>query len=162
MTLSQRRSELVITMNDVNIRKLEISDYEKIYSLWLSCRGMGLNETDDSREGIAKFLERNPDTCFAAEFDSKIIGVILCGNDGRRGYIYHLAVSEEYRHRGIASALVNEAVFALERLGIKKAALVVFSRNESGNAFWEKTGFTERTDLTYRNKAFAELVRVDT
>ena len=147
---------------NMKIRKMTIDDYNAVYSLWLSCKGMGLNDVDDSEEGIKRFLDRNPETCFVAEWDSSIVGVIIVGNDGRRGYIYHTAVHPDYRHRGIASALTEKAIAALDSLGISKAALVVFGRNEAGNAFWEKMGFTERTDLVYRNKSIKELKRIDT
>lgn len=69
-----------------------INDYNEIYDLWLSCKGMGLNDVDDSESGIARFLARNPATCFVAEKDGRLVGVIRAGNDGRRGYIYHTAV----------------------------------------------------------------------
>ena len=144
------------------IKKLTIDDYDKMYALWLSCKGMGLNDTDDSREGIRRFLDRNPDTCFGAFEADMLIGVILAGNDGRRGFIYHTAVSHEYRGNGVGTALVNAALEALGRLGITKTALVVFGKNEVGNAFWEKQGFTVRNDLVYRNRALVEMVRIDT
>ena len=102
---------------------------------------MGFNNLDDSREEIAKYLRRNPTTCFVAEQGEKIVGVILSGHDGRRGLIHHLAVKAE---------------------GINKIALFVFNRNEAGNAFWEKQGYTRREDLAYRNKALVEMVRIDT
>lgn len=143
------------------IRKMTIADYDSVYSLWLSCKGMGLNDLDDSREGIERFLMRNPDTCFVAE-DGDIVGVIIAGNDGRRGYIYHTAVREERRREGIASALVEAALDGLKRCGINKAALVVFDRNTLGNSFWEKHGFTVRNDLVYRNRALTEIRRIDT
>ena len=146
----------------MEIRIMTIEDYDSVYALWLSCKGMGLNDLDDSREGILRFLERNPNTCFTAEEDGRIVGVIIAGNDGRRGYIYHTAVSPDYRKRGIGSALVDRAISALKALGINKAALVVFSRNEDGNAFWGRQGFTLRNDLCYRNRALAELIRIDT
>lgn len=146
----------------MNIRIMTREDYGAVYALWLSCKGMGLNDLDDSEEGISRFLARNPSTCFVAEADNMIVGAIMAGNDGRRGYIYHTAVSPGYRKKGIARELVNAALKALEALGINKAALVVFARNEDGNAFWERLGFTSRGDLTYRNKAMAEMVRVDT
>ncbi len=145
----------------MNIRKMTINDYEEVYQLWLSCAGMGLNNSDDSKEGISRFLKRNPDTCFIAETD-KIVGVIMAGNDGRRGYIYHTAIHPDYRHKGIASELVDNVMKALEAAGIGKAALVVFAHNESGNLFWAKQGFTVRNDLVYRNKAIKEMVRIDT
>lgn len=146
----------------MQIRKLTIADYQEVYGLWLSCKGMGLNNLDDSEEGIARFLNRNPDTCFVATVDGRIAGVIISGHDGRRGYIYHTAVHPEYRRRGIASALVKAALDALEQCGIHKVALVVFGRNADGNAFWESVGFSNREDLVYRNKAISEILRIDT
>ncbi len=146
----------------MNIRLMSIDDYEKVYELWMSCVGMGLNNLDDSKEGIDKFLQRNPDTCLVAEADNRIVGVIIVGNDGRRGYIYHTAVNPQYRKQGIAKSLVETAMAALQNNGINKVALVVFDRNEIGNDFWEKMGFTVRDDLIYRNKALAEIVRIDT
>lgn len=89
------------------IRLMALSDYEQVYQLWLSCAGMGLNNLDDSREGIERFLKRNPETCFVAEKDEKIIGVIIAGNDGRRGYIYHTAVNPDYRKQGIGKNLLT-------------------------------------------------------
>lgn len=137
---------------DFSICNMCQQDYKDIYALWFSCSGIGLSEIDDSESGIARFLLRNPDTCFVARIDGKVVGAILAGNDGRRGYIYHLAVAEQCRGKGIAKELVCCAVQALEKLGIQKAALVVFSDNEEGNRFWEKVGFTVREDLIYRNK----------
>ena len=146
----------------MNIRIMEICDYENIYTLWLNTPNMGLNNLDDSKDGIAKYLERNPNTCFVAEEQGKLIGVILSGHDGRRGYIHHTAVAVDKQRRGVGTALVNAALNALEREGINKVALVVFEKNEKGNAFWEKQGFTKRSDLIYRNKAIADLTRIDT
>lgn len=146
----------------MNIRKMTLEDYELVHKLWLTCKGMGLNDLDDSKEGIKRFLERNPETCLIAEDNEKMVGVILCGNDGRRGYIYHTAVSPDCRKNGIGTALVEKALQALKKIGINKVALVVFSENTNGNAFWEKLGFTSRKDLVYRNKAIAEMVRIDT
>lgn len=138
------------------IRRMQAGDYEEVHKLWLSCDGVGLNEMDDSRDGIERFLLRNPDTCFVAERDGRITGVILAGNDGRRAYIYHLAVDREYRGNGIATKLVDAVVNALKLLGIQKAALVVFEDNAEGNAFWEKMGFTVRENLIYRNRVILE------
>lgn len=146
----------------MKIRTMSISDYADVYNLWLSCKGMGLNSLDDSRDGIEKFLKRNPDTCFVAEVDNRIVGSILTGNDGRRGYIYHTAVSPQYQQHGIGSTLVDTAIDALKKLGINKIALVVFDKNDNGNTFWEKQGFTERNDLIYRNKTINHFERIDT
>lgn len=146
----------------MTIRIMTIEDYEGVYELWMSCAGMGLNNLDDSKEGIEKFLCRNPETCFIAEEDNGVVGVILAGNDGRRGYIYHTAVNPSLRNQGIGTALVQAAMEALHSLGINKVALVVFSKNVDGNTFWEKTGFTTRDDLIYRNKTITEMIRIDT
>ena len=144
------------------IRKMTIDDYDKVYDLWINTAGMGLNNIDDSRAGIEKFLKRNPTTCFVAEKDSHIIGVILGGHDGRRGYIHHTAVREECRKQGIGKALVESVMQAFKDEGISKVALVVFEKNELGNRFWEQLGFGARTDLVYRNKNICELERIDT
>lgn len=122
------------------IRQMPIHEYPAVYQLWLSCKGMGLNDVDDSESGIARFLERNPTTCFVSETDGKLNGVILAGSDGRRGYIYHTAVHPSCRKQGIGSALVRAEL----------------------NAFWEKQGFTVRTDLVYRNQSLVEMMRIDT
>lgn len=146
----------------MTVRLMTAGDYDAVRALWLSTAGMGLNDVDDSREGIEKFLRRNENTCFVAEENGEIHGVILAGNDGRRGYIYHTAVRESARKRGIGTALTDAAMDALSAEGITKVALVCFAKNEVGNDFWERRGFTARDDLTYRNKAIAELTRIDT
>ncbi len=125
----------------MNIRKMTITDYDKVYKLWRAVPGIGLNEADDSREGINKYLKRNPDTCFVAEKEDIVIGAILCGHDGRRGFIYHMAVAESEQRRGVGEALLKHAIEALKAEGIRKAALVVFRNNVKGNSFWEKQGF---------------------
>lgn len=132
-------------------RLLAIEDYEKVYDLWTNTKGMGMRSLDDSYEGIEKFLKRNPTTNFVVEADSQVVGVILCGHDGRRGYIYHTAVNPDYRRKGLGEALVSAALEALKKEGINKAALVVFSNNDVGNKFWESIGFEKREDLIYRN-----------
>ena len=144
------------------LRKMKIEDYDNVYLLWMSCVGMGLNNLDDSKDGIEKFLNRNPDTCYLAIEADEVIGVIMVGNDGRRGYIYHTAVHPNYRNQGIGKVLVDAALDSLIGLGINKVALVVFERNKVGNSFWEKMGFTQRNDIIYRNKALVEIERIDT
>lgn len=146
----------------MEIRRMRCGDYEEAYQLWLACSGMGLNDLDDSPGGIARFLQRNPDTCFVAVAAGRIVGAILAGSDGRRGYIYHTAVHPGCRNMGIATRLVAQALEALEQMGVHKAALVVFERNESGNKFWEKLGFRVREDLVYRNRPLAETSKINT
>jgi ribosomal protein S18 acetylase RimI-like enzyme len=128
-------------------------DYERVYALWASMPGVGLNDTDDAKAGIARFLKRNPASCFVAEDGDRLAGTILAGHDGRRGHIYHLAVHPDFQRQGIGRALVRAALDALRDEGITKAMLVVFQANRGGNEFWEAQGFTTRNDLIYRNKS---------
>lgn len=145
-----------------DIRIMTAEDYDRVYDLWINTAGMGLNSTDDSKSGIEKFLKRNPTSCFVAECDDMIVGAVMAGHDGRRGYIYHTAVLSDYRNQGIAKSLVDHVIAALEREGINKASLLVFKRNDIGNGFWENIGFGERNDLVYRSKAIRPLDRIDT
>ena len=136
----------------INISVMTIDDYDGIYSLWLENHEVAINPADDSREGISKYLNRNPSTSFVAKDDDKIIGTIMAGHDGRRGFFHHVFVSPDYRGQGIGRKLVNSAMSALENEGINKVALVAFKDNELGNMFWDKMKFTVRDDLFYRNK----------
>lgn len=146
----------------MEIRKMSIDDYEEVFGLWRSTPGIGLNDIDDSKTGIEKYLKRNPNTCFVAIVSGKIVGVIMSGHDGRRGFIYHTAVAVAYRNKGIGSQLVENVLRALEDEGIHKVALVVYDTNEVGNKFWENQGFSVRKDLMYRDKALRELKMLDT
>ena len=146
----------------MEIRTMTIDDYDRVYALWMSCRNMGFNNLDDSRDGIGRYLRRNPATSFVALEGDALVGVILAGHDGRRGFIHHMAVADAHRRRGVGAALVEAALAALKAEGINKVALLVFRYNEAGNAFWERMGFTAREDVAYRNRALAELTRIDT
>lgn len=99
-------------------RFMTIKEYDEVYALWLSCKGMGLNNIDDSKMGIETFLRRNPTTCFVCLDNQEIIGAIIAGHDGRRGYIYHTAVKTTFRHQHFASKLVYLALNALKEEGI--------------------------------------------
>ena len=131
-------------------------DYDEAYALWRATPGMGLRRLDDSRQGIAGLLARNPGMSFVARRDGRVVGCILAGHDGRRGFLYHAAVAAEYQGRGLGRALVRRALRALDQEGIPKANLVVFAHNEGGNAFWSHMGFAVRTDIVYRDKILRE------
>ena len=139
--------------SELEIRIMTIDDYPKVFLLWQTTAGIGMRSLDDSREGIAKFLDRNPGFCFVAETGREIAGVILSGHDGRRGYIYHASVREMDRGKGIGAALVDKAENAMKRQGINKIALVAHANNARGNKFWEKQAYITRPDLVYRNKS---------
>lgn len=148
-------------------------DYDAVRSLWLSIPGFGIRRIDDSREEIARFLLRNPTTSVVAvekekpseaaqnvaesgrDFDGeegaeeKIVGAILCGSDGRQGYLYHVCVDKAHRRRGIGTQMVSFCMRALQAEGINKVALIAFTKNDIGNAFWKQIGWTGRTDCNY-------------
>ena len=131
---------------------MQETDYHDAYALWTATAGMGLRSLDDSPNGIATFLARNPRTSFVARANGTLIATILCGHDQRRGYIYHTVVHPDHRGQGIGRTIVGHALSALSKEEIKKVALVVYADNEAGNRFWERLGFTIRPDLTYRNR----------
>ena len=134
----------------MNIRRMRIDDYEAVMKLWNGAEGVGVGP-DDGKESIENYLQRNPKTSFVAEENGIIIGAIMAGHDGYRGFIHHTAVDRRYRKQGIGRQLVEAAMQAIKADGIHKVVLVVFKINEYGNAFWEKLGFDSRDDLYYRN-----------
>jgi len=140
----------------MEIRKMTIADYESVYRLWSNTDGMGMRSIDDSREGIEKFLNKNPDTNFVALSDGEVIGVILSGNDGRRGFIYHTAVNTSHRGQKIGKALLNCVYAAMKEEGINKMGLLVYQSNDSGNAFWIAQDWVNRSDLYYYDKNLNE------
>ena len=136
----------------VVIQEMELTDYEAVRELWQSTEEIELADTD-SREGIARFLERNPGLSFVARDDDRIIGAVLCGHDGRRGYIDQLAVQEQYRRHGIGRSLVSRCVYNLMRIGIRKWHLFVFEDNPAAITFWSKLGWSERVELVTMSRA---------
>ena len=131
------------------VRVMRIEDYDQIYALWSKIKGFGIRSIDDSREGIERFIKRNPTTSVVAEEDGKIVGAILCGHDGRRGCFYHVCVDEEYRMRGIGKSMVVFAMEALKEEKINKVSLIAFTKNDIGNTFWKEIGWTKREGLNY-------------
>ena len=123
-------------------------DYDDVRALWLTIRGFGIRALDDSREDVERFIRRNPTTSVVAEFDGRIIGSILCGSDGRQGAMYHVCVAEEFRRKGIGTQMVAYCMRELKKMGINKVALIAFKKNDAGNAFWSKIGWT-RSDVNY-------------
>ena len=145
---------------EYKIRPVTIADYDAIFELWNRTEQSrrALNPVDDSREGIDKYLKRNPNTCFAAVMEDRLIGVVLSGHDGRRGIVHHLCVHPDFRRAGIASQLVSCAEAALQREGIQKVFGLVFKDNDTANNFWESQGYTLRSNLNYRNKSMNEKI----
>lgn len=138
------------------IKVMSIADYPALFSLWKSTPNMGLRSLDDSQEGISLFLKRNPKTSFVAYEDGQLTGAVLCGHDGRRGYIYHTVVLPEYRRRGIGSALVEAAVNALKEEGITRVCLNVMERNEQGKSFWTSRGWEKKDFLGFYSRQITD------
>lgn len=133
----------------VKIRPMKTEDYPKVYALWKTIKGFGIRSVDDSKEGVERFLLRNPNISMVAEYEEEIVGAILCGHDGRRGCFYHVCVREDYRKQGIGKAMAVLAMKALQEEHINKVCLIAFKKNEVGNSFWKSVGWTFREDLNY-------------
>jgi len=128
------------------VRHFRIEDFDAVIALWRRTEGVGLNESDTRRANTA-YLRRNPKLSFVAEKDGRIIGAVLCGHDGRRGYLHHLAVSKRHRCRGIGRRLVNACLAKLRQAGIPKCNIFIFASNAEGMKFWTSTGWSLRTEL---------------
>lgn len=131
------------------IRVMTMDDFEAVHALWMEIHGFGIRSIDDSREGVERFIRRNPTTSMVAEAEGKIVGAILCGHDGRRGCLYHVCVHEAYRKHGIGQKLVGACVDALAAEHINKINLIAFKKNEVGNRFWQGLGWIFREDVNY-------------
>ena len=134
---------------NVSIREMKMEDFEEVYALWMQIHGFGIRSIDDSKEGVERFIRRNPTTSMVAVLGGKIIGAILCGHDGRRGCLYHVCVHENYRKHGIGQKMVNSCLEALKKEHICKVNLIAFKKNEVGNRFWQGMGWTFRDDVNY-------------
>ncbi|MGD9182351.1 MAG: GNAT family N-acetyltransferase [Desulfobacterales bacterium] len=135
----------------VDIFEFTISEYQNVISLWKSCEGIGLSSAD-SKERMEAYLRRNPGMSFVARYQNEIIGAVLCGHDGRRGYLYHLVVHPDYRKRGIGRSLVAKCITALQEIGIQKCHLFIYNSNREGIRFWEKIGWIWREDIGVASK----------
>jgi len=129
------------------IRQMTSRDYDAVFALWRGTSGIGLDEVCDSRAGIARYLKRNPSLSFVACAHEKIVGAILSGHDGRRGYLHHLAVAVSHRKTGFGKALTARCLDRLGKLGIPKCNIFVFRSNARGRAFWRHNGWKQRSDL---------------
>ena len=115
----------------------------------MGIKGFGIRSIDDSKEGVARFIKRNPTTSIVAEADGEIVGAILCGHDGRQGCFYHVCVREDLRKHGIGKAMAVAAMKALQEEKINKVCLIAFADNQVGNEFWKSVGWTFRQDMNY-------------
>ncbi len=130
----------------MKIREMSIEDYDLVMELWGICEGIGLSEAD-SREGISQYLQRNPGMSCVAQNGNGIVGAVLCGHDGRRGFLHHLAVNRGYRRKGIGSQMVRLCLERLASAGIDKCHLFVHTSNDEGSEFWTRLGWQKRDNL---------------
>jgi len=138
--------------DDILIAEMQISDYDEMCELWRKTSGVGLSSAD-KKEYIEGFLSRNKGLSYVCRHNGKIVGTIMCGHDGRRGYIYHVAVVEEYRRRGIGRKLVETSLERLKSEGIDKCHLFVIAENTIGKNFWTSMGWDRRDDIIVYSKS---------
>lgn len=136
------------------IGPMGLDDYDDMMALWRESEGVGLSGAD-SRDGVAAFLAHNPGLSLVARDEGRLVGAVLCGHDGRRGYLHHLAVAPEYRRRGIGRALVDGCLARLAAIGIEKCHIWVYAANGDGAAFWSAIGWGPRDDLRIMSRATA-------
>lgn len=136
-------------MEDLLIRAMLPEDYNKVSKLWMSIKGFAIRSIDDSREDVERFIKRNPSTSVVAQKGDRIVGSILCGHDGRQASFYHVCVSKSCRRQGIGTKMVVYCMNALKEQQINKIALIAFTKNDAGNAFWKQIGWTCRPDCNY-------------
>ncbi|MGD8759276.1 MAG: GNAT family N-acetyltransferase [Anaerolineales bacterium] len=139
------------------VRSMTLEDYDDVLRLWQGTIGMGLSEAD-ARESIERYLERNPGFSLVAHDDGKLVGAALCGHDGRRGFIHHLAVAEDHWQQGVGRRLSAECLSSLQKAGIDKCHIFVYADNHQARAFWETIGWTERTELIIMSKYTSDSV----
>ena len=134
------------------IERMLIEDFDEVSHLWQSTEGVGLSESD-SRPNIAAYLARNSEMSFVARNGGKIIGAVLCGHDGRRGYLHHLAVAPAHRKKGVGKKLVETCLARLAAFNIPKCNIFLYADNAVGEFFWKRNGWVKRSDLQVMQKA---------
>jgi len=133
-------------MKDVKLREFKLSDWEDAWQLWEAQIKEG-NDASWKKEKVDSFLKRNPELSLVAIIDGKLSATVMCGFDGRRGYVYHLAVADVNKRKGIGTALMKLAVAKLKAVGAGKIHLMVFMENECAKKFYHKLGFHDRDDV---------------
>jgi N-acetylglutamate synthase len=138
-------------MTTFRITPFDLSDYDAAVGLWRAAEGVMLGRSDE-RDAIARFLAHNPGLSFVARRDGTLVGAALCGSDGRRGFLHHVAVASAHRRQGIAKALVERCLEGLRHRGIGKCHLFVLGGNDEAQRFWERTGWSRRGDLVMMSR----------
>lgn len=130
----------------MNIRPMTKEDYDEIFAMWQITTKRALSKADE-RCQIERYLDRNPGMSQVAVVDGKIVGTVLAGHDGRRGFIHHMAVLPEYRRRHIGHQLAEKAIEMITKDGIDKTHIFCYQNNETGQNFWKDFGFKKREDV---------------
>jgi ribosomal protein S18 acetylase RimI-like enzyme len=136
---------------NIDILPFDIESYDEVFALWQQCEGVGLSNAD-SPQNIRSYLDRNPGMSFVALSHGKVVGAVLAGHDGRRGYIHHLAVHPHYRRKGLGRQLVKRCLAVLADSGIQKCHLFIFNDNTGGVEFWKSIGWIHRSDISVVSK----------
>lgn len=134
-----------------SISQFTIESFDGVYSLWNQTEGIGLSECD-TRQGLDAYLSRNPGMSFIAEANGEIVGAVLSGHDGRRGYVHHLAIRKDFQNQGLGRQLVEKCISALKEIGIGKCHIFIFNDNSNGIDFWKSIGWTQRSDISIISK----------
>lgn len=144
----------------VELTNMTVDDYDDVRALWEQAKGVGVNDAD-TRAGLQAYLRRNPGLSFVARDGSQLVGAVLCGHEGRRGYLHHLAVAATHRRRGIGSSLVERCLERLSSLGFQKCNILVYADNDEGAKFWDRGGWVEQPDWTIRQRTTMGDVETD-
>lgn len=142
------------SISSVRLRSFRIGDYDEVHAIWRKAEGVGLNESD-SRKAVGLFLKRNPGLSQVAVHEGRVIAAVLCGHDGRRGYLHHLAVVRKWRRNGLGRTLVATCLERLRKAGIPKCNLFLYASNRTGRVFWSRLGWSVRTELRLVQRATA-------
>lgn len=132
------------TTDRYDLAAMRIEDYDDVVALWKTCAGLGRIET---RDEIVRYLERNPGLSQVARWRGRLVAAVLAGHDGRRGYLYHLAVAPEHRRQGIARRIVDRCLELMAEIGLVRCGLQVYCANEAGLEFWRRADWSERSDV---------------
>jgi ribosomal protein S18 acetylase RimI-like enzyme len=139
----------------VEILQFDSSDYDEVMALWQRTEGLTLRDAD-SRAAVTRYLVHNPGLSFVARDGGRVVGAVLAGTDGRRGYLQHLAVAPTHRRQGLGTNLANRVLTALRARGIAKCHLFIRCENRQGRQFWESLGWTARDDVTLMSQLDSE------
>ena len=139
------------------VESMSIDDFDAVLRLWRNAEGIGLNESD-TRSAITSYLARNPGMSFVARSGRKIVGAVLCGHDGRRGFLHHLAIAPAHKGKGLGKKLVAACQAQLEQAGISKCNIFLFADNKKGESFWKHNGWVKRSDLRVMQKPITAAV----